>query len=164
MRHLYNYRKTYGKGGPLREAPYEEGRSLREGPVLTGALTGRPPYGKAPTGRLLTRRPLTNYRKAYRKLTGRRGGFLRHLYNYRKTYGKAGPLREAPYEEGRSLREGPVLTGALTGRPPYGKAPYGEASYKKAPYELQESLQRDFTRIGREFPLVCRRPKKAVFS
>ena len=38
---------------------------------LTGALTGRPPYGKVPygqrplTGRLLTRRPLTNYRKAY---------------------------------------------------------------------------------------------------
>ena len=93
---------------------------------------------------------------------------MRHLYNYRKTYGKAGPLREAPYEEGQSLREGPVLTGALTGRPPYGKAPYGEASYEKAPYELQESLQeatgRDFTRIGREFPLVCRRPKKAVFS
>ena len=85
---------------------------------------------------------------------------MRHLYNYRKIYGKA-------YEEGRSLREGPVLTGALTGRPPYGKAPYGEASYEKAPYELQESLQeatgRDFTRIGREFPLVCRRPKKAVF-
>ena len=60
------------------------------------------------------------------------------------------------------------LTGALTGRPPYGKAPYGEASYGKAPYELQESLReaagRDFARIGREFPLVCRRPKKAVFS
>ena len=102
---------------------------------LTGALTG-PPYGKVPYGEA--------------------------------SYGKAGPLQEAPYEEGRSLREGPVLTGALTGRPPYGKAPYGEASYEKAPYELQESLQeatgRDFTRIGREFPLVCRRPKKAVFS
>ena len=90
---------------------------------------------------------------------------MRHLYNYRKTYGKAGPLREAPYEEGRSLREGPVLRGALTGRPPYGKAPYGEASYEKAPYELQESLReatgRDFTRIGREFPLVCRRLPRA---
>ena len=91
------------------------------------------------------------------------------------------------------LRVGPFLallpfkgpfprTGALTGRPPYGKAPYGEASYEKAPYELQESLRfygkapyelqenlreatgRDFTRIGREFPLVCRRPKEAAFS
>ena len=60
------------------------------------------------------------------------------------------------------------LTGALTGRPPDGKAPYGEASYEKAPYELQEGLReatgRDFTRIGREFPLVRRRPKRAVFS
>ena len=61
------------------------------------------------------------------------------------------------------------LTGALTGRPvSYEKAPYREASYEKAPYELQESLReatgRDFTRIGREFPLVRRRPKKAVFS
>ena len=60
------------------------------------------------------------------------------------------------------------LTGALTGRPPDGKAFYGEASYEKAPYELQESLReatgRDFTRIGREFPLVRRRPKKVVFS
>ena len=64
--------------------------------------------------------------------------------------------------------QGPFpLTGALTGRPPYGKAPCGEASYEKAPYELQESLReatgRDFTRIGREFPLVCRRPNKVVF-
>ena len=68
----------------------------------------------------------------------------------------------------RSGFKGPFpLTGALTGRPPYGKAPYGEASYGKAPFELQESLReatgRDFTRIGREFPLVCRRPKKGRF-
>ena len=28
-----------------------------------------------------------------------------------EAYGKAGPLREAPYGEERSLREGPVLTG-----------------------------------------------------
>ena len=242
--------EPYGKAGPLREAPYEEGRSLREGPVpygragvpygsftekddeeaygkagplreapwplradrLTkGPFTGRLLTGRPLTGRLLTRRPLTNYRKAYGKLWGetlpelvgnlrlcavdqkrpffpRAGPFLDLLPfkgpfsltgaltgpPYGKapygeaSYGKAGPLQEAPYEEGRSLREGPVLTGALTGRPPYGKAPYGEASYEKAPYELQESLQeatgRDFTRIGREFPLVCRRPKKAVFS
>ena len=56
--------------------------------------------------------------------------------------------------------QGPFpLTGALTGRP---------VSYEKTPYELQESLReatgRDFTRIGREFPLVRRRPKKVVFS
>ena len=86
------------------------------------------------------------------------------------SYGKAGPLQEAPYEEGRSLRAG-VPYGSFTEKDDeeaYGKAPYGEASYEKAPYELQESLReamgRDFTRIGREFPLVCRRPKKAVFS
>ena len=76
-------------------------------PLITGKLTGRlGPYGK----------PLT------------RGGTV--------LTGRASPLREAPYGEGRSLREGPVLTGspltgALTGRPPYGKAPY----------ELQESLR-----------------------
>ena len=55
--------------------------------------------------------------------------------------------------------QGPFpLTGAHTGRP---------VSYEKAPYELQESLReatgRDFTRIGREFPLVRHRPKKVVF-
>ena len=43
---------------------------------LTGALTGRPPYGRPLTGRLLTGRPLTNYRKAYGKL---RGGTLPEL-------------------------------------------------------------------------------------
>ena len=64
--------------------------------------------------------------------------------------------------------QGPFpLTGALAGRPPYGKAPYGEASYEKAPYELQESLReatgRDFTRIGRGFPLVCRIDQKRSF-
>ena len=39
------------------------------------------------------------------------GRFLVDTFNYRKAYGKAGPLREAPYKEERSLREGPVLTG-----------------------------------------------------
>ena len=71
-----------------------------------------------------------------------------------KAYGKAGPLREAPDREGRSLREGPVLTGeSLTGMAPFTKKD-----------GLWEATGRDFTRIGREFPLVCRRPKKAVFS
>ena len=36
------------------------------------------------------------------------------------------------YGKGRSLRGPFPLTGALTGRPPYGKAPYREASYGKA--------------------------------
>ena len=77
------------------------------------------------------------------------------------------PLRDLSPLQG--LLRADRLTGRfLTGRPPYGKAPYGEASYEKAPRELQESLReatgRDFTRIGREFPLVRRRPKKVVFS
>ena len=142
-----------GRASPLREAPYGEGRSLREGPVLTGSplsplradrLTGRPL-----TGRLLMGRPLTNYRKAYGNAYGKgslRGGALLtgrlRLGPYERAlptgsplrggtvltgragpgcltvtekddeeaYGKAEPLREAPYGEGRSLREGPVLT------------------------------------------------------
>ena len=166
-----------------------------QGPFpLTGALTGKPPYGKAlygeasyekapyefsegcavsgpsplqgplranrltgpVTGRLLTRRPLTNYRKAYGKL---RGGTLPEL-------GENFCLCAVDQKRSFFFRavlfldllpfQGPFpLTGALTGKPPYGKAPYGEASYEKAPYELQESLReatgRDFTRIGREF-------------
>ena len=104
--------------------------------------------------RFLTRRPLTNYRKAYGKL---RVGTLPEL---------GGNFRLCTVDQKRSFFprvvpfldllpfKGPFpLTGALTGRPPYGKAPYGEASYEKAPYELQESLReatgRDFTRIGR---------------
>ena len=134
MRHLYNYRKTYGKAGPLRAAPYEEGRSLREGPVRADRLTGRPL-----TGRLLTRRPLTSYRKAYGKL---RGGTLPELggnfrlcavNQKRPFFPRAGPFLDLlPFK-------GPFsLTGALTG-PPYGKAPYGEASYAKTG-PLQEAF------------------------
>ena len=134
------------------------------------ALTGRPTYEKASCGE-------ANYRKAYGK---RRGGTLPELGgNFRLCavdqkrpfFPRAGPFLDLlPFKGPFSLTgalTGRLLTGRL-GRPPYGKAPYGEASYEKAPYELQESLQeatgRDFTRIGREFPLVCRRPKKAVFS
>ena len=94
---------------------------------LTGALTGRPPYrkapygeasyGKTPYGRLLTRRPLTNYRKAYGKL---RGGTLPEL---------GGNFRLCAVDQKRPLflRVGPFLdllpfkgpfplTGTLTGR------------------------------------------------
>ena len=135
-----------------------------QGPLRADRLTGRPL-----TGRLLTRRPLTNYRKAYGKLRGGtlpelRGNFrLCAVDQKRSFFPRAVPFLDLlPFQ-------GPFpLTGALTGKPPYGKAPYGEASYEKAPYELQESLREttgsDFTRIGREFPLMCRRPKKVVFS
>ena len=136
-----------------------------QGPLRADRFLTRRPL----TGRLLTRRPLTSYRKAYGKL---RGGTLPEL---------GGNFRLCAVDQKRSFFpravpfldllpfQGPFpLTGAFTGKPPYGKAPYGEASYEKAPYELQESLQEatggDFTRIGREFPLVCRRPKKVVFS
>ena len=181
------FKEAYEKAGPLWEAPYGEGRSLREGPVLTGSpLQGwlplqkklrreilpelggnfrlcavdqkRPffpragpflaflpfkeaygkagPYGKPLTGRdgpygnygdlspqqgplradRLTGRPLTG-----RLLTGRplMGRFFADTFNYRKAYGKAGPLREAIpygkpltgrdgfYGKGRCLREAP---------------------------------------------------------
>ena len=43
-------------------------------------------------------------------LTGRAGP-LRQMEDDEEAYGKAGPLWEAPYGKGRSLREGPVLTG-----------------------------------------------------
>ena len=84
---------------------------------------------------------------------------------FKEAYGKAGPLREAPYGEGRSLWEGP----------PYGEgrslregSPYGQSLTGMAPFTkkdgLWETTGTDFTRIEREFPLVRRRPKKAVFS
>ena len=158
--------EAYGKPEPLREAPYGEGRSLREGPALTERAGV--PYGPLQKeGRRRGLRPLRRENPLRgRTLTGKEGpegqGLLQPFPElggnfrlcavdqkrpffpragpflvflpFKEAYGKAGPLREAPYGEGRSLREGPVLTG--------------------------ESL----TRIGREFPLVCRRPKKAVFS
>ena len=109
---------------------------------LTGALTGRPPYGNPLRADRLTGRPLTgclvagntfNYRKAYGKL---RGGILPELgrnfclcaVDQKKPFFLAvGPFLDLlPFK-------GPFpLTGAVTGR---------EASYGKAPYELQESLR-----------------------
>ena len=104
-----------------------------------------------------------NYTKAYGKL---RGGTLPEL---------GGNFRLCAVDQNRPffLTAGPFLdllpfkgpfclTGALTGRPPYGKAPYGEASSGKE--SLREATGSDFTRIGREFLLLCRRPKKADFS
>ena len=161
-RPLTNYRKAYGKlrrrtlpelGGNFRLCAVDQKRSFFpravpfldllpfQGPFpLTGALTGRPPYGKAPYGEASYEKARYELQKGYGKL---RGGTLPEL--------------------GAALREGSLRADRLTGRPLY-----GEASYEKAPHELQESLReatgRDFTRIGREFPLVRRRPKKVVFS
>ena len=83
--------------------------------------------GRALTGRLLTGRlgPYRNPLRGGTVLTGRAGvpyGSFTEKDD-EEAYGKAGPLREGPYEEGRSLREGPV---------PYGRAgvPYGSFTEK----------------------------------
>ena len=103
---------------PAYRGPYGQ-TALREGPF---------------TGRLLTRRPLTNYRKAYGKLRGETlpelGGNFRLCAADQKRpfFPRAGPFLDLPPFKGPF-----PLTGALTGRQPYGQAPYGEASYGKAP-------------------------------
>ena len=115
--------------GPFSLTGALTGTALREGPLRGGFLR---------EGRALTGSPL----RGGTVLTGRAGvpyGSFTEKDD-EEAYGKAKPLREAPYEKGRSLMEGPgSLTGpshrlALTGRPTYGKASYGEASYRKAPY------------------------------
>ena len=113
---------------------------LREGP-LTGrggeALREGSLLGLAPYGK-------ASYGKG--ALTGRplREGSLR-----------GGLLREDPLRETPPLR---VLTNPFTEKD-YGKGPYEKASYRKGALTGREP-----TRIGGEFPLVCRRPKKAVSS
>ena len=136
---------SYGKAGP-----YRKPLTRRDGGagVPYGSFTEKEDeeaYGKALTGRLLTRRPLTNYRKAYEKLWGETlpelGGNFRlcAVDQKRPFFPRAGPFLDLlPFK-------GPFsLTKALTG-PPYGKAPYGEASYGKAgplqPYEEGRSLR-----------------------
>ena len=80
-----------------------------------------------------------------RRLTGRLGPYGKPLTGRDGPYGK-GPLTE---------RDGPYGKGPLTGSPLQGwlkkRTAYGATG-------------RDFTRIGQEFPLVRRIPKKAVFS
>ena len=121
----------YGKA-PL-QAPYEEGRSLREGPGsrtgpsqrrTTKRLTGRQgPYGKPLTrrdgpyekGRSLMEGPgsLTgpSQRRTTKRLTGRQGPYGKPLRPYGQTDLREGLLRvgflqEGPLREG-FLREGP---------------------------------------------------------
>ena len=176
-------RPFFPRAGPFLDLPPLRGLS----PSLTGPPYGKAPYGEAlREGWALTGNPL----RGGTVLTGRAGVLYgpsqrrttKRLTGGQGPYGKPLTRRDGPYEKGRSLMEGPgsltgpsqrrttkrltgrapfPLTGALTGRPPYRKAPYGEASYGRAPYG---ATGRDFTRIGREFPFVCRRPKKVVFS
>ena len=158
-RPLTNYRKAYGilpeLGGNFRLCAVDQKRPFffRVGPFLDVLpFKGRPPYGKAPYG------------EASREATGTLpevgGNFRLCVDQKRPFFLTVGPFLDllpfkgAPYRSPygqTALREGPLRGGFL----------------REAPYELQESLReatgRDFTRIGREFPLVCRRPKKAVF-
>ena len=137
-----------------------------QGPFpLTGALTGRPPYGKAPYGEASYKKAPYELQEAYGKL---RGETLPEL---------GGNFRLCAVDQKRSFFsravlfldllpfQGPFpLTGALTGKPPYGKAPYGEASYEKAPYELQESLRgRTLPELGGNFRLCAVDQKRSFF-
>ena len=127
-----------------------------QGPLRADRLTGRPLTGRLLTGGLLG------------------GGFLREAPVIPGTgrlgsYGKPLTRRDGPYEKGRSLTGyGRPLTGRPPLRAPDGKAPYGEAFLREGPLRITGKLMgttgRDFTRIGREFPLVRRKPKKIVFS
>ena len=115
--------EAYGKAGALREARYGEERSLREGPVLTGRQAR---YGKPVTGRNGPYGRAGPYGKGHGKAGPLRGGTVltRSAGPLREGPGsltgpsqRRTPLQEAPYEERRSLREGPVPYGK--GRVPY---------------------------------------------
>ena len=118
---------------------------------LTGALTGRPPYGKAPygeasygkvgplqeapceEGRSLREGPGSrtgpSQRKMTKRLTGRQGPYRARVpfgsfsvTDDEEAYGKAGLLREALGLYGQNdLRKGLLRGGLLTGRPLTGR-------------------------------------------
>ena len=159
---------SYGKPLTERDDPYGKGRSLRESPLRGWLpLQKRTAYGKL-RGEILPelggnfRLCAVDQKKPFfleagpclaflcplRRLTGRLGPYGKPLTGRDGPYGK-GP----PYGEGRSLQEGPPYGESLTGMAPFTKKD-----------GLWEATGRDFTRIRREFPLVRRRPKKAVFS
>ena len=145
---------------------------------LTGALTGRPPYGKAPygeasygkapSGRFLTgdtfnyiTRRDGPYGKG-RSLTGRAGvpyGSLQKRTTKRLT-GRQGqygsPLRRGtvPMRRAGPLREGPgFLYGSFTEKDDeeaYGKGPYGKLlTRRNGPYGKGRSLQKGRLLTGR---------------
>ena len=110
----FNHRTLPELGGNFRLCAVDQKRSFfpRVGPFLdvlpfkgpfplTGALTGRLPYRKAPYGEA-----------SYGKAPYGEASYGRH----RKAYGKAGPSREAPYEEGRLVgRQTPLWWGDPAG-------------------------------------------------
>ena len=158
-----------GRADPLREGPGSlTGPSQRR---TTKRLTGRQGHYGGP----LRRGTVPSQRRTTKRLTGRQGPYGKPLTRRSGPYGKGrsseklrgktlpelgGNFRLCAVDQKRSFfpRVGPFLdflpfkgpfplTGALTGRPPYGKAPYGEASYGKAgplqeaPYEEGRSLR-----------------------
>ena len=156
-----------GRDGPYGKGPVLTGRAPLQGSPLQGwfPLQKRTAYGKL-RGEILPELG-GNFRFAVdqkRPFFLRAGPFLAFL-PFKEAYGKAGPLREAPYGEGRSLREGPPYGEGRSLRegPPYGESLTGMAPFTKKD-GLWEATGKDFTKIGREFPLVRCRPKKAVFS
>ena len=128
--------ETYGKAGPLREAPYGAGRSLREGPVLTGTAGSLHREGRRrglQEGWALTRSPLR--RGSTRQGPVLEGGSV--------LTGRAGPYGRVLYEDGSLHTEGRALTGspyrAVSRAGPY-QGPWEEAYGKagplqQAPYE-----------------------------
>ena len=126
---------SYGEGlyqnwafCPLRDL------SLLQGPLranrLTGALTGKPPYRKAPYGEASYEKAPYELQESLREATGR--DFTRIGREFprlcavdqkRSFFPRVGPFLDLlPFK-------GPFpLTGALTGRPPYGKVPYGPSA------------------------------------
>ena len=122
------------KSGPLQEAPYGEGRSLREGPVLTGgSLTGMAPFPKKDDKEAYWKAERLREAPNGEGRSLREGPVLTGIYRgpYGQTALREGPLRitgkltgtltgRASYGEGRSLQEGPHEKGkSLTGKSPY---------------------------------------------
>ena len=129
-----------------------------QGPLRADRLTGRPLTGRLLTGGLLRGGFLREAPVITGKLTGRLG-----------PYGKPLTRRDDPYEKGRSLTGyGRPLTGRPPLRAPDGKAPYGEAFLREGPLRITGKLTGSYGeglyQNWREFPLVCRSPKKVVFS
>ena len=155
LRRLTGRLDPYGKPLTERDGPYGKGRSLRESPLRGWLpLQKRTAYGKL-WGEILPelggnfRLCAVDQKRPFFLGPGRFWPFcpLRRLTR------RASPLREAPYGEGRSLREGPVLTGspltgALTGRPPYGKATYRGGFLREGPLRITGKLTGALTGRG----------------
>ena len=98
-------RPFFPRAGPFLDLPPFKGPF-----PLTGALTGRQPYGQAPYGEAsYGKAPLGDFLRETPLITGKLTGRL-------GPYGKPLTRRDGPYEKGRSL-QGPLRADRLTGRP-----------------------------------------------